>query len=68
VLNTYYNLYQKGALSEEQAQNTAKEVIKGLRYNKDGYFWIDNTDGILIVYPIESENEGTNRIDITIVA
>lgn len=65
ILNVYYSLYQEGTLSEEDAKETAKEVIKGLRYDTEGYFWIDDTDGILIAHPIQPEKEGTNRLDIT---
>jgi methyl-accepting chemotaxis protein len=63
LLDYYYKEYQKGALSEQEAQELAKEAVKSLRYGEDGYFWIDRTDGILIGHPLLPEQEGTNRIN-----
>lgn len=37
-----------------------------MRYRDDqsGYFWIDDTDYILIMHPILTENEGANRYEL----
>ena len=37
-----------------------------MRYGDDGsgYFWIDNTDYILVAHPILGEQEGNNRYDL----
>ncbi|MDS1030874.1 methyl-accepting chemotaxis protein [Bacillota bacterium LX-D] len=63
VLNIYYDIYKQGKLTEKEAQEAAKEAIKELRYGKDGYFWIDHTDGILVAHPMLPEQEGNNRIN-----
>ncbi len=64
VVDTYYQEFKSGNLSEAQAQEAAKKAIKTLRYNNDGYFWIDSTDGILVAHPISPEQEGTNRLEL----
>ncbi|WP_411679231.1 methyl-accepting chemotaxis protein [Clostridium thailandense] len=64
ILTTYYNLYKDGKLSEKEAKEEAKNAIKNLRYNKEGYFWIDDMNGILVAHPIQPGQEGTNRINI----
>lgn len=64
VLNTYYNQYKSGKMTENEAQTEAKNAVKALRYNGSGYFWIDRPDGILIAHAITPEQEGTNRINI----
>lgn len=64
VVNTYYLSYKDGKMSEAAAKEAAKAAIKNLRYDKDGYFWIDDTNGILVAHPIQPEQEGTNRIGI----
>lgn len=64
VAETYYDSFREGALTEKEAQEAAKKAIKKLRYNKDGYFWIDDTNGILIAHPILPEQEGNNRLNI----
>lgn len=63
VLETYYDNYKEGKITEELAQEQAKETIKKLRYGEDGYFWIDNTEGILVAHPMIPKQEGTNRIN-----
>lgn len=62
----YYNLYKSGRMSELQAKEQAKEYVKALRYGKEGYFWIDRTDGILVGHPVlgPKGQEGNDRIDI----
>jgi len=62
VLDSYYKDYTNGILSEHDAQEAAKRAIRNLRYGKDGYFWIDSTDGILIAHPMIPEQEGNNRL------
>ncbi len=61
VLQTYYDTYKEGKLTEEEAKEAAINTIKKLRYGKDGYFWIDDTKGILIAHPILPEQEGQDR-------
>lgn len=43
------------------------EILRNARYGEDGegYFWIDGTDYTLLMHPILSEQEGTNRYDLT---
>jgi len=64
VLNTYYTYYEQGILSTKEAQDAAKKVVKDLKYDSEGYFWIDDVQGVLIAHPILEVQEGTNRLDI----
>lgn len=65
LLNGIYDKQVSGQLTEEQAKEQAKYLVKSQRYNGDGYFWIDSTDATLIAHPIYPEKEGENRIDET---
>ncbi|EHQ91639.1 methyl-accepting chemotaxis protein [Desulfosporosinus youngiae] len=65
VVATCYSAYQEGEMTEQQAQDLAKKAIKNLRYSNDGYFWIDNTNGILVAHPMLPAQEGSNRIALT---
>ena len=67
IIKTYYDLSQAGELTEEEAKEAAKEVIRGMRYRDDdsGYMWIDDTDYNLVMHPILPEQEGSNRYDLT---
>lgn len=66
VMQAQYDMYKAGEKTEEEAKNDAKEIIRVMRYRDDqsGYFWIDDTDYILVMHPILVENEGNNRYDL----
>lgn len=66
VVQNEYNQFLSGEKSEEQAKNDAKETIRVMRYRDDqsGYIWIDAVDCTLIMHPVLSEQEGTNRADL----
>ncbi|WP_053955901.1 methyl-accepting chemotaxis protein [Inediibacterium massiliense] len=59
-----YDQYESGKMSEEEAKELGKSLVKKLRYGNDGYFWIDDTNGILIAHPMIEGQEGDNRINI----
>lgn len=65
LLNGIYQKQLDGELTEEQAQDEAKYLVKSLRYNDEGYFWIDDVNAILVAHPILQEREGENRTDET---
>jgi methyl-accepting chemotaxis protein len=47
-------------LSQDEAQRLAKETVKNLRFEKDIYFWINDTEPKMIMHPIKPELEGKN--------
>ncbi len=65
ILESYHDAYKEGLMPEKEAQETAKRIIKKLKYGNDGYFWIDDTSGVLVAHPVKPEDEGKNRLDIT---
>ncbi len=67
LLKEIYSEQISGVISENEAQQKAKTLIKSLRYGNDnsGYFWIDSTDFTLIAHPILPFNEGQNRQNLT---
>ncbi|MDO5516628.1 MAG: methyl-accepting chemotaxis protein [Clostridium sp.] len=65
LLDGIYKKQQDGEFTERDAKLEAKNLIKNLRYNGEGYFWIDATDATLIAHPILIGDEGKNRIDET---
>ena len=66
VMQAEDDKYMAGEKTEEEAKYDAKETIRAMRYRDDqsGYFWIDDTDYILVMHPILVENEGNNRYDL----
>ena len=67
VAQSYYDRFQAGELEEKEAQDLARNVIRNMRYRDDGsgYIWIDGEDYMLVMHPILTEQEGTNRYDLT---
>ncbi len=67
VTQSFYDRSQRGELTETEAQRMAAEAIRAMRYRDDasGYIWIDGEDYNLVMHPILTEQEGTNRYDLT---
>lgn len=66
VLQAEYDRAQNGELTEDEAKKEACEIIREMRYGDDGsgYFWIDDTDYMLVMHPILPEQEGSNRYEL----
>ena len=63
IVKYYYQLTKNGTISEEKAQDLAKEAIRNIRYGPDGkdYFWITTDDPshiILVMHPYKPQLEG----------
>ena len=67
VVQSYYDKSQSGEMSEQEAQKLATDAIRAMRYRDDasGYIWIDGEDYTLVMHPILTDQEGTNRRDLT---
>lgn len=61
-LDSYNADIQSGVYSKEEGMKLAADKIRGLRYGEDGYFWVDQSDGVNVVL-LGSDTEGTNRLD-----
>ncbi len=62
VIAYYHSLSQSGALTVEEAQMRAKEATSKMRYGEEGYYWLDDINGINVMHPIKPETVGKNRI------
>ena len=47
-----------GALTREQAQAAARELIGSLRYDKSEYFWINDMQPAMVMHPTRPELDG----------
>ena len=65
LIKTYDELYKDQGLSLEERKSFIKELVRGIRYGTDGYFWIDTFDGVNVLLPPKPATEGTNRLDWT---
>ncbi|MBB3211607.1 methyl-accepting chemotaxis protein [Herbaspirillum sp. Sphag1AN] len=58
VIKDYAGQAQNGTLSKEQAQTQALARLKMLRYGKDGYFSVSNSNQITLMHAIKPELNG----------
>lgn len=63
LLDGVYKKYESGEITLEQAKKLGADLIRGLRYDNDKYFWADTTEGVNIVL-LGKDTEGTNRYDL----
>jgi len=63
LFDVYYEKWQSGELTEEEAKAQAQATVRELRYdNGKNYFWVHQDDGYCIAL-YGSPKEGTNRFD-----
>ncbi|MEG3639690.1 cache domain-containing protein [Magnetococcus sp. PR-3] len=58
VLVDFHKKVQAGKIPEAHAKKHAKEVLKGLRYNKSDYFWINDMRAVIVMHPIKPQLDG----------
>src|SRR3954466_7780371 len=58
ILTFYQAQESAGKLTHEQAQSQAIAAIKVMRYDKDGYFWINDLHPNIVMHPIKPELDG----------
>ena len=60
ILKHFHGLESTGSLSREEAQKQAMEVIRGLRYDGQEYFWINDQTPVMLMHPMNAKLEGQN--------
>jgi len=63
ILTTIEARAAKREISVDEAKRLGADLVRQLRFQKDGYFWIDTVDGTNIVL-LGKPSEGINRIDL----
>lgn len=58
ILEYYQGLETAGTLSRDAAQKQALDAIRGMRYNKDDYFWINDMRPVMIMHPMNAKLVG----------
>jgi methyl-accepting chemotaxis protein len=63
MLQAIYTKHQKGEMNLEEAKQLGADLLRDLRYGKEGYFWADTTEGVNVVLYGKKEVEGKNRLE-----
>lgn len=64
TINNLIPLLEAEGKSMEEIKVTIREMVRNIRYGENGYFWIDDSKGNLVLLPPKPEQEGTNRYDL----
>ena len=57
-IEKYVKLESAGELSKEEAQQSALNDVKMMRYNQDDYFWINDDEPKMIMHPTKPSLDG----------
>ena len=63
MLQGIYDRQQAGEMTPEQAKSLGANLLRGLSYSPDGYFWADTSEGINVVLYGRPDVEGRNRLE-----
>jgi len=63
MLQAIFIKHQQGAMTLEKAKELGADLLRGLRYGTDGYFWADTTEGVNVVLYGRKDVEGRNRLE-----
>jgi methyl-accepting chemotaxis protein len=55
ILDHYAQQASQGLLSEEEAQQRAKDAVKALRFGDNNYFWINDMQPRMIMHPLKDD-------------
>ncbi len=58
IVDELNNQVANQQLTLEQAQNTARSVIRSMRFNGADYFWVQDMSGTMVMHPIKPSLEG----------
>jgi len=62
MLQAIHDRQQKEGTSPEEARKQGADMLRSLKYGKDGYFWADTTEGVNVVL-LGKPVEGKSRMD-----
>jgi methyl-accepting chemotaxis protein len=63
IINTAYDQYKSGNLSEEEAKKIAKDQIISIKYGNNDYYLSFDYDGNQIIHGSKPEREGQNFLN-----
>jgi len=61
IIDEFGKHAQNGDMTVDEAKKQAADIVRELRYGQDGYFWIDQADGINVVLLGRENTEGKSR-------
>ena len=63
IIKHFHSLVSTEGLKKTDAQNIAIEALKSTKYGENGYFWINDSNGMLLMHPYSPELVGSILIN-----
>ena len=63
MLQAIFVKHQQDEMTLKQAKKLGADLLRELRYGKEGYFWADTIEGVNVVLYGRKDVEGKNRIE-----
>ncbi len=63
IVSNYYDVYQAGELTEQEAKAAAFKTLEGMRYDGKNYFWINDMEPRMVMHPFKKELNGKPLVD-----
>ncbi|WP_345815051.1 methyl-accepting chemotaxis protein [Paraburkholderia sp. PREW-6R] len=60
AVERYYTLAQQHVLSEDEARKQALDTLAAMRYGKDGYISVNDSQPVMLMHPFKKEMVGKN--------
>ncbi|MCL9783502.1 methyl-accepting chemotaxis protein [Vibrio sp. S4M6] len=64
LIDHYHQQALSGALTEQQAKEQAHKAVEKLRYEKNDYFWINDSKPVMIMHPIKPALNGKDLSNV----
>jgi methyl-accepting chemotaxis protein len=65
IVGHYYALAQQHTISEDEAKKQALQMLASMRYGKDGYISVNDSQPVILMHPIKPELNGKNVAQMT---
>ena len=65
IVKNYHALSEAGELTEAEAQSRALAVLQNLRYEGDNYFWVNNSNSVLLMHGVKPSLVGEDFSNFT---
>ena len=62
IINHFYQAYQSGKLTKDQAQAAALNLLSSIRYDETEYFWVNDNQANMVMHPIKPALNGENLL------
>lgn len=65
IVNRYYTLAQQHTITEDEAKKQALDTLAAMRYGKDGYISVNDSQPVMLMHPFKPEMVGKNLAQFT---